>query len=257
MSAFLSVVDSLILIFIIAVKSHFWRVLIFKLIDEFVSIINIFLHLFFFSYLHEFHGWQAFGFIFILIFFVLVLHLFELFFKIHDGLLTIILIIVFFRQIAKNFLIDLIFFELLLPDLVDLIHGFLNGVFVVLTESKEVLNVFIFGIVPQWDTFLDSVFSEFFEVLRFLVGRHCLNLLWLFSEFLSLFDFVVKLALNFGDSSSLYLFVEDHRAVFAGFDQAALCLFGVNFVELFLLGAHNFGLVFHAELREYFVGFGL
>ena len=80
---------------------------------------------------------------------MLVLHLLELFFEIHDGLLAIILIIVVFRQITKNFLINLIFLELLLPDLVDLIHGFLNGVFVVLTESKEVLNVFIFCIVPQ------------------------------------------------------------------------------------------------------------
>ena len=117
--------------------------------------------------------------------------------------------------------------------------------------------MFIFGIVPQRNTLLDSVFGEFFQVLRFLVRRHGSDLFLFFSEFLSLFDFVVKLALDFGDSSSLYFFVEDHGAVFAGFNQAALCLFGINFVELFLFGAHNFSLVFHAEIRKNFVRFGL
>ena len=217
----------------------------------------MFLYLFFFGHLHKFHGRQAFGFILFLVFFVFVLHLFKLFLEIHDGLLTIILIIVFLRQVANNLLINLIFLELLLPDLVDLIHGFLNGVFVVLVESKEVLNVFIFGIVPQRNTLLDSVFGEFFQVLRFLVRRHGFDLFLLFPEFLSLFDFVVKLALNFGDSPSLDLFVEDHGTMFTGFNQSALCLFRVNFVELFLFGAHNFGFVFHAEFRENFVGFGL
>lgn len=59
----------------------------------------------------------------------------------------------------------MIFFELFLSDLVDFVHGFLDGVLIVLVETEKVLNVFIFGVVPERDTFLDSVFGKFFDVL--------------------------------------------------------------------------------------------
>jgi hypothetical protein len=186
-----------------------------------------------------------------------IFHFFQLFFEIHNGLLTIIFVIVFFGEVSKDFLVNVIFFELFLSDLVDLVHGFLDGVFIVLIETEKVLNVFIFGVMPERDTLLDSVFGEFFNVLRFLVGRHCFDFLFFLSHSLSLFNFVVKLALDFRNSFSLDFLVKDHCAVFACFNQAALCLLRIDFVEFFFLSAHDFGFIFHAELCKNFVCFGL
>lgn len=101
---------------------------------------------------------------------MLIFHLLEFFFKIRDGLLTVVFVIIFFRQVSHDFLIDFIFLKLFLSDLIDLIHGLLNGVLIVLVESQQILNVLIFGIVPQRDTLLNSVLHELLHVLRFFVG---------------------------------------------------------------------------------------
>ena len=144
-------------------------------------------------------------------------------------MLTIILVIIFFREVTKDLLVNVIFFELFLSDLVDLVHGLLDGIFIVLVEAEEILNMLIFGVVPERNSLFNSVFGELFEVLRFLVRRHCFDFFLFLPHFLSLFYFVVKLALYFRNSSSLDFLVKNHRAVFAGFNQAALSLLRVNF----------------------------
>lgn len=55
MGAFLSVFCIFKLIIVIAVNCNFFRIFILELIDELVGIIDIFLDLFFFGHLHEFH----------------------------------------------------------------------------------------------------------------------------------------------------------------------------------------------------------
>ena len=56
-----------------------------------------------------------------------------------------------------------------MSDLVDLVHGLLDGIFIVFVEAEKILNMFIFGVVPERNTLLNPVFGELFEVLRFLL----------------------------------------------------------------------------------------
>lgn len=115
----------------------------------------------------------------------------------------------------------------------------------------------VFGIVSQTDTLFYSVSGQFFHKFWLFVGRHCFDFFLLFSKFLSLLDFMVQFALDFGDSSAFYFLIKHHGSVFACLSQSAFCLFGVDFFQLLLLHFDNIGFVFHAELGKDFVSFCL
>lgn len=125
----------ILVILILAVDGYLIRVFVLELVDEFIGVIDVFLSLFFLSHSHELHGVEAFR-LFFLPVIVRLFHFLKLLLKVHDSLLSVVFIIIFFGEISKNLFIDLVFLQLFLTDLIDLIDCILDGIFIVLVETQ-------------------------------------------------------------------------------------------------------------------------